>query len=143
MMTDAEIVTFFRRTGHKPTPQRLLTLAVLRGAGGHLTTAEVFEQVQRVYQSVTITAIHRILEVCAELNLVSTLDFGTHGRRYEWVGGAPHAHLVCRGCGQVRELPRPDVAPLAERLERRHRFTADLNHLVVFGACHTCDRPAA
>ena len=46
MTCEDDTAELLRRAGHKMTPQRLLIVRSLRHAGGHLTAAQITEQVR-------------------------------------------------------------------------------------------------
>ena len=100
MSCETETVRVLRETGHKATPQRLMILAALRHAEGHMSASEIYEQVLMEYPYVDISTVYRTLGVLKELRLVSEIDMGVGDTSYEWVPGeGRHHHLICRGCG--------------------------------------------
>jgi Fur family ferric uptake transcriptional regulator len=50
----------------------------------------------------------------------------------------PHIHLICRRCDHVIEAAPDVLSQLGEALLEDYQFTADLDHLSIFGLCVHC-----
>ncbi len=142
MSCDTDSVAVLRRAEMKLTPQRLMVLSALRHAQGHLTAAEIFEQVRAAYPYVDISTIYRTLTALRTMRLVTETDMGSGDLAYEWVQERPHHHLICSGCHRVLELDHGYLERLGDDLARDLDFEADLHHFAIFGRCAAC-RPAA
>ena len=138
MSGEGDAAAMLRESGHKLTPQRLMVVSALRQAEGHVTAAQVLEQVQRAYPYVDISTIYRTMAVLKELHLVSETDMGAGELAYEWTSGDPHHHLICRRCGSVQQLENAALDRLVGSLQSEHGFEADLDHLAIFGICREC-----
>jgi Fur family transcriptional regulator, ferric uptake regulator len=140
MSCEEDAVAILRESGHKLTPQRLLVVSALRHAAGHVTAAQVLEQVQRSYPYVDVSTVYRTMSVLKELHLVTETDMGSGELAYEWAAGEPHHHLICRSCGAVQQLDHIALDHLTQTIEREHRFRADIAHIAIFGLCSDCQR---
>lgn len=145
MSCDQESVTLLRRAEMKLTPQRLMVLTALRHAHGHVTAAEVYEQVRAAHPYVDISTVYRTLGALKQMRLVTETDMGGD-LTYEWVRDRPHHHLVCSTCGAVAELHHTYLERLGADLDSQFGFAADLDHFAIFGRCAACrgagaDRP--
>lgn len=138
MSCDADSAAILRRAELKLTPQRLMVLTALRHAPGHLTAAEVYEQVRAAYPYVDISTVYRTLNALKQLRLVTETDMGSGDLAYEWVREKPHHHLICSGCGSVTQLDHAYLERLGAELERDLGFAADLDHFAIFGRCAGC-----
>ncbi|HEX6444160.1 MAG TPA: Fur family transcriptional regulator [Streptosporangiales bacterium] len=133
-----------RSRGYRLTQQRRLVLDAVRELR-HATPEEVFQHLRRESESVDLATVYRTLELLTELELVGHSRLEGAAETYHLIDHADHVHLVCRGCGTVREAPLSVADGLARVLADEHDFEADVGHLVVFGRCATCrrDSPAA
>lgn len=123
----------------KLTPQRLMVLTALRHAEGHITAAEVYEQVRTAYPYVDISTVYRTLGALKQMRLVTETDMGRGDLTYEWVGDAHrHHHLICNVCGGVTELDHAYLERLGSELRRDLGFSAALDHFAIFGRCAAC-----
>ena len=136
---ETETVQVLREAGHKATPQRLMILSALRHADGHLTAAEIYEQVRLDYPYVDISTVYRTLTVLKELRLVSETDMGTGDASYEWVRQQRrHHHLICRNCDSVASLDHRYLEDLGAEIMAESGFKPDLEHFAIFGLCAKC-----
>lgn len=142
MSCENEIAELLRRAGHKMTPQRLLVVRALRHAEGHVSAAQIAEQVREVYPFVDVSTVYRTLDVLKRMRLATSTDMGSGDVRFEWAPEEPHHHLVCATCGDARELGHEYFASLEERLERDFQFAANMDHFAIFGVCHECQLAA-
>jgi Fur family ferric uptake transcriptional regulator len=138
MSCEDETAAILRRAGQKMTPQRLLIVRALRHAGGHVSAAQIAEQVHEVYPFVDVSTVYRTLDTLKRLGLVTVTDMGSGDDVFEWAPAEPHHHLICTACGHVQEIDHRYLERLAEQLECDFRFGADLNHFAIFGLCGGC-----
>ncbi len=145
MSCETETVQVLRERGHKATPQRLMILSALRHADGHLTAADIYDQVLQDYPYVDISTVYRTLSVLRELRLVSETDMGTGDTTYEWLREQRrHHHLICRDCGAVASLDHRYLENLGAEILAESGFRPDIDHFAIFGLCAACQsRPPA
>lgn len=139
MSCETETVQVLRETGHKATPQRLMILAALRHAQGHMSAAEIYEKVLTAYPYVDISTVYRTLGVLKDLRLVSEIDMGIGDTAYEWVPGeGRHHHLICRTCGAASSLDHHFLEEVGAEILAQSGFLPDLDHFAIFGVCLGC-----
>ncbi len=126
-----------RAKGYRLTPQRELVLRAVDRLG-HATPDEILSAVREESSAVNISTVYRTLELLEELGLVRHAHLSDRAPTYHSTTGPAHAHLVCRACGRVSELPVETLTPMTERLESEHNFVPDVGHLTVFGHCQDC-----
>jgi Fur family ferric uptake transcriptional regulator len=141
MSCETDTVQMLRGAGHKATPQRLLILAALRHADGHLTAGDIHERVRQDYPYVDISTIYRTLSVLSELRMVTETNMGTGETTYEWVREQKrHHHLICRNCDAVQSLDDHHLEVLGAEIMADSGFKPDLDHFAIFGLCAACAR---
>ncbi|HZC27346.1 MAG TPA: Fur family transcriptional regulator [Actinopolymorphaceae bacterium] len=126
-----------RARGYRLTPQRQLVLEAVEELG-HATPETVLSAVRQKARGVNMSTIYRTLELLEELQLVSHAHLGHGAPTYHSTSGPRHAHLVCRSCGRVTEVPPEAIEPLAASLREAYAFVTDVRHLTVFGDCADC-----
>ncbi|HRL14082.1 MAG TPA: Fur family transcriptional regulator [Aggregatilineales bacterium] len=127
-----------RAAGHRVTPQRELILDAVCESGGHTTLGQIFARVRQSDPSIDRSTLYRTLKLFVELGLVVSADTGGGETLYEIAGLRRHHHLVCRVCGQEQEIDHAVVARMFEQVFQQYAFTADTDHLVLFGICAHC-----
>ena len=129
--------TELRAKGYRLTPQRELVLKAVQQLG-HATPDEVLAAVREESQAVNQSTVYRTLELLEELGLVRHAHLTDRAPTYHSTTAPTHAHLVCRECGRVSELPADALESLTSLLETDHDFAPDLGHLTIFGHCAGC-----
>lgn len=138
MTCEEETAELLRRAGHKMTPQRLMIVRVLRHAEGHVSAAQIAEQVREVYPFVDVSTVYRTLDVLKRMRLATSTDMGSGDVLFEWAPEEPHHHLVCSSCGHVQEVGHEYLQPLETSLVKDFGFAPDMHHFAIFGLCRAC-----
>lgn len=105
----------------------------------HATPDQIHAEVAGKAAGVNITTVYRTLELLEELELITHAHLSHGAPTYHAVDEHQHAHLVCRGCGSVRELPSAVLDGLARELRDSRGFRLDIGHVALFGLCGDCD----
>jgi Fur family ferric uptake transcriptional regulator len=140
MSCESETIDALRESGHRITPQRMMILTLLRHAPGHLSAGDIYDKVREDCPYVDISTVYRTLNVLRDLRLVSETNMGGRDATFEWIGGEPHHHLICRKCDGVTSLDHAYVERLCAQIARDMGFQADLAHLAIFGLCRECQQ---
>ena len=138
MSCEQESVVALRRADLKLTPQRLMVVTALRHAAGHMSAADIFEQVRAAYPYVDISTVYRTLAALKQARMVTETDMGRGDLTYEWVREHPHHHMICSTCNRVTDLNHGYLERLGEDLLTHFGFAADLDHFAIFGRCREC-----
>ena len=143
MSCETDTVQVLRETGHKATPQRLMILAALRHADGHLTANDIYDQVRVAYPYVDISTVYRTLSVLKELRVVTETKMGIGDASFEWVHQqGRHHHLICRTCDGVASFDDHYLEDLGTEIMADYGFMPDMDHFAIFGLCESCRRSA-
>ena len=90
-------------------------------------------------ESIGLATVYRALQALAEsddVDVLRTADGENLFRSCSTQGH--HHHLICRSCGETRELEARVVEEWAQRVGAEHGFT-DMEHVVdLFGICANC-----
>ncbi len=137
MRTPAELSRLFRSNGRHVTPQRQSIFRALQGDVTHPTAEAVFDTVRNEMETISLKTVYQTLHDLAELGEIATLDVGTGAVRFDPNVERPHHHLVCRGCGSVRDvfvdLPVPELPPA-----RSQGYDVERAEVVFRGLCGEC-----
>jgi Fe2+ or Zn2+ uptake regulation protein len=127
-------LTRLRAEGFRLTPQRLAILETLRQAKGHLTPTEIFQRVSEEMPGLTEATVYRTLNFLAENGLVLVAHLG-HGQLVYEYADHDHHHLICRECGQMRDIEHEELKVLYNQFLNRTGFQIDTVHATFFGLC--------
>ncbi|GAA3249085.1 Fur family transcriptional regulator [Dactylosporangium siamense] len=132
-----DLAAVLRSRGLRLTaPRQLVLESVYRLR--HATPDQIHADVSERAAGVNITTVYRTLELLEDLQLVTHAHLSHGAPTYHPLGEHQHAHLVCRGCGDVQELPSPTLEGLAEDLRTTRGFRLDIGHVALFGVCGKC-----
>lgn len=120
------------------TPQRLMIVRALRHAQGHVSAAQIAEQVRESYPFVDVSTVYRTLDVLKRMRLATATDMGQGDVVFEWSPGEPHHHLICNTCHDVQQIPHDVFRDLETAITGNLDFYPDMLHFAVFGTCRAC-----
>jgi Fe2+ or Zn2+ uptake regulation protein len=137
MHSPEDLTELFRASGRKVTAQRQSVFRALQGNVAHPSAEAVYELVRQEVETISLKTVYQTLNDLAELGEIAALDLGTGTVRFDPNVESAHHHLVCRGCGKVRDL---DVAlPLLSISEEQAQGYEVASAEVVFrGYCEIC-----
>jgi len=137
MRTPEELTDLFRSSGRKVTAQRQCIFRLLQGDETHPSAEAIHAAASRQMETISLKTVYQTLHDLADLGEISALDVGTGRTRFDPNVDDPHHHLVCRSCGNVRdlvvdfpELAVPDGADLG--------FELGAAEVVFRGLCPDC-----
>lgn len=141
MSCEGETTELLRASGIRLTGPRLLIIAALRHADGHVTANELHTAVAPGLegQRISLSTVYRTLDGLAAAGLVTAIDLDGGATAYEWGGPTPgHHHLRCTSCGVEVETDLPELEEATRRIRRRTGFEVAIRHLAITGLCATC-----
>ena len=126
-----------RARGYRLTPQRQLVLEAVARLG-HATPETIVTEVRQTARGINISTVYRTLDLLEELDLVSHTHLGHGPPTYHVAGVDPHVHLICDGCGTIREISPDRLAGFVAELRDDLGFTVDVDHVTLAGRCAEC-----
>lgn len=138
MGEQGSLIQELKERGLRVTPQRAIIVEAIEGLAGHITAEEIFAEVQKVNSYISLATVYRTLDVLKEIGLVTESHMGTTMTHYALRTHANHHHAICRVCQGSIELPTDFFDETARRLHTDFGFTADVDHVVIFGWCSHC-----
>jgi Fe2+ or Zn2+ uptake regulation protein len=120
------------------TPQRQRIFEVLGAADGHPPIEAVYDAVVAEMPTISLKTVYQTVHELETMGEIALLDLGLGSLRIETnVAGAPHHHLVCRGCSTVRDL-LVEFPGLTLDDDERQGFTVGPAEVVFRGLCRRC-----
>lgn len=130
--------------GTRYTASRRLVVDALQSAPGPVTPAELDRMLDGV---VPLSSLYRAIAVLEEVGVVTR----THDQAgvllielSEWLAGHHH-HLVCRSCGEVRDIEIPHATEVRMRdligqIAAEAGYTVTGHRIDIEGTCRACRR---
>lgn len=134
-------VRALRQRGDRVTAPRRALIEALAAAPAHPSADDLVRQLQGLDADVHRATVYRTLEFLVRAGVVAHVHLPHGATAYHLVGDGhrSHAHLVCRGCGQLVDVPGL-LDGLAADLRDRIGFELDLDHVALTGWCRRCSR---
>jgi len=127
-----------RDAGHKLTTARLTVLGVLE-KGGHITSAEVLDEVNRLDPSIGRASVFRALDLFTQLSIIRpTYIDSSMTPTYVLMPNGHHHHIICTNCNRVIEFEDCGLSKLTAELEQRLHVQLTGHLLEFYGLCDRC-----
>jgi len=124
----------------KYTTQRELILKIIYDNSGHFTPEDIYNLIKESYPEVKlgIATVYRTLTLLEDANIVSSISFGTQGKKYEFGLKEHHDHLVCLECGGIEEFFDETIEKQQEEIAKKFNFKMTSHIMKIMGVCSAC-----
>ncbi|MCY0928956.1 Fur family transcriptional regulator [Streptomyces sp. H27-H1] len=134
----SDLLERLRVRGWRMTSQRRVVAEVLDGDHVHLTADEVHARAVERLPEISRATVYNALGELVSLGEVLEVTTDGRAKRYDPNAHHPHQHLVCSGCGLIRDV-HPGGDPLAGLpAEERFGFTVSGVEVTYRGLCASC-----
>jgi Fe2+ or Zn2+ uptake regulation protein len=119
------------------TPQRLAILENMESRRDHPSADQIYQEVRRGMPTISFNTVYKTLEVFCQKGLIIKVNPLHEVARYD-VETDHHAHLICRNCHFIVDLP--DEVAFAPSLpkEAQAGFQVENHSLIFWGLCPQC-----
>jgi len=119
----------------KATPQRLGILSLMH-KNGHISIDELFEQIKKQFNSISLATLYKNINAMLESALITEVKIPNMKAKYE-ITKATHAHLLCNGCGEFKDIEL-DLEKLLMQTEQKSNYKLNETSLIFSGLCEKC-----
>ncbi len=138
MKGDKPVLQVLKEEGYRLTPQRIMVVEAVEASHDHTSAEEMHAKASARYPYLNISTVYRTLELLRDQGLAAETDLGGGRLLYHPVGKAHHHHLICRLCGNVRDIGTSAFREIRGKLRLDHGFHAEFEHIAIFGTCRIC-----
>ncbi|MFG2292708.1 Fur family transcriptional regulator [Streptomyces sp. NPDC048603] len=136
----SDLLERLRGRGWRMTAQRRVVAEVLDGEHVHLTADEVLARATARLPEVSRATVYNTLSELVSLGEVTEVTTDGRAKRYDPNAHRPHQHLVCSGCGTIRDV-HPGGDPLGDLpVSERFGFALAGVEMTYRGLCPDCAR---
>lgn len=139
MKSPVELTEAFRAAGLKVTPQRQLIFRLMHDNETHPTADSLFATASDLMPGISLRTVYQTLTDLASMGEIRMIDVGTGAGRFD-PNTDDHHHVVCEGCGEVRDVYVEGSDALSVR--GLDGFTVSRTAILFNGTCSRCDRVA-
>lgn len=122
--------------GLQVTAQRLAVLRAVQETP-HVTAEAVCERVRAEIGSVSRQAIYNALSAMCEHGILRSFQAVGSPARYE-PNVDEHHHLICRECGEIRDISPSSWEPPCLDSEESHHYRIEKVEVTFWGVCPRC-----
>lgn len=124
------------------TWQREAVRARLAESQGFVSAQQLYAVLREAGSTIGLATVYRNLAQLAEAGEADSLQSPEGENLFRSCSIGHHHHLICRSCGDTRELEASVVEDWARRVGAEHGFQ-DIDHVVdLFGICRQCQGQA-
>lgn len=133
-----------RDNGLKFTKQREILLQTLYHNDGHFTPERLYVYIKELHPGLNlgIATVYRTLNLLEESELVTSISFGSQGKKFELANKPHHDHMICRKCGKIIEFEDNTIEKRQISIAKEHGFKLTGHMMQLYGICAECDKKA-
>ncbi len=132
--------TLLKNNALKFTRQRELILKFLYENEDHYTPEEIYMLLKQQYPDINvgIATVYRTLTLLEESHIVSSISFGSQGKKYELGLKKHHDHLICIQCGDIIEFYDEVIEARQDAIAEKFNFKMVDHSMKIEGICEDC-----
>ncbi len=139
MSEQSPYIQSLKRAGYRLTQARLTVLHVLEAEHGHITSADVLAQVERINPAIGRASVFRTLELFTQLGIIRpTYISSSMTPTYVLMRGGHHHHVICTECKRFFEFDDCDLETLTGNLQATLGVQISGHLLEFYGVCADC-----
>ena len=135
--SDASTIEALRSKGYKATPQRIAICRIALNSRAHPSAQQVYDEVKKIYPTVSLATVYKTLEVLRDLDLVQEINFPKGQARFDSYMN-PHINLVCLKCGNITDLDDTIIKEITRKVTAFAKFKPTGQRMDVYGICQKC-----
>ena len=128
---------YLSQQGLKHTRQRDLILEIFMGQSGHLTSEQLYREVEKRSPAIGVAAVYRALKLFVDAGIATANHFYEGVTVYE-PRLAHHDHLLCLRCSKVVEFEDAEIEERQEVVASERGFELVRHRHDLYGYCADC-----
>jgi len=135
-----DLKSIIKKKGMKYTEQRAVILKILVNLDEHLNAEDIHAIIQKEHSehNIGIATIYRTLNFLEEVGLISSISFGTEGKKYEGNTKEHHDHLICTSCNTIIEFLDEQIESKQDEIAMNNNFKIQSHSMQIYGLCEKC-----
>lgn len=103
----------------------------------HPTADALYMSIREEFPNISLGTVYRNLNLLVELGEIQKLTCSDGADHFD-ADTTPHYHFVCRGCGQVIDLPMNTMEEMNSLAEKHFSGKVDSHTIYFYGTCGDC-----
>lgn len=124
----------------KFTKQREAVLNTLYNNDDHFSPESLYLLIKEKYPklNVGIATIYRTLNLLEDSNIVTSLSFGSAGKKFELGNKPHHDHMICTECNSIIEFEDTEIEKKQNEIANKYAFKLTGHIMQLYGICKNC-----
>lgn len=129
-----------RANNLKYTNQREIVLKTLFEENSHYTPEDLYMIIKKRYPDINvgIATVYRTLNLLETSDVITSITFGTNGKKYELNSQSHHDHMICDYCGEIIEFHDQEIEKRQLSIAKKHGFKLKNHIMQLHGICSKC-----
>jgi len=129
-----------KKNAYKYTIQREVILETLYKSDEHLTPEALHQLIKEKFPELKtgIATVYRTLSLLEDSDMVTSLSFGSQGKKYELGAKEHHDHMICTQCGDITEFVDAAIEERQHRIADELGFKMQDHSMQIYGICKNC-----
>ncbi len=124
----------------KFTKQREVVLKTMYNNDEHFSPESLYMLIKKTYPklNVGIATVYRTLNLLEDSNIVTSLSFGSSGKKFELGNKPHHDHMICKMCDEIIEFEDNAIEKRQEEIAKKYGFKLTSHLMQLYGICKKC-----
>jgi Fur family ferric uptake transcriptional regulator len=145
MEYDSLLVRFkdiLKHNNLKFTKQREVVLKTMYNNDDHFSPESLYMLVKETYPelNVGIATVYRTLNLLEDSDMVTSLSFGSSGKKFELGNKPHHDHMICKMCDEIIEFEDDEIENRQEEIASKYGFKLTSHMMQLYGVCKKCQK---
>lgn len=130
-----------KQGGLKYTKQREILLKTLYNSDMHYTPESLYIEIKKIDPNLNIgiATVYRTLNLLEEAQMVTSISFGSAGKKYELANKPHHDHMICKNCGKIIEFENLIIERQQSLIAKEYNFKLTGHLMQLYGICGDCN----
>lgn len=130
-----------KQGGLKYTKQREILLKTLYNSDMHYTPESLYMEIKKIDPNLNIgiATVYRTLNLLEEAQMVTSISFGSAGKKYELANKPHHDHMICKNCGKIIEFENLIIERQQSLIAKEYNFKLTGHLMQLYGICGDCN----
>lgn len=131
-----------KENGLKFTKQREILVKTLYNGTEHFTPEKLYLLVKEKHPELNlgIATVYRTLNLLEEADMVTTITFGSQGKKFELATKPHHDHMICKHCGDIVEFEDAAIEKRQLAIAKEYGFQPTSHIMQLYGICKNCQK---
>ena len=138
-LTEDQLISILRDSGHKVTPQRLAICNFVLSSRDHPTAEQIHSEVLKKHPTISLNTIYQTMDMLKKLNLVHELNQNSDASRFD-PNTSIHINVICRNCDKIRDFESENIKKLWSQIVREIDSSPVGQRLDVYVICDDCKK---